>query len=116
MRIGILALLSIALVSYVLITPVTRKMSACLDEANSELESQQLTMHREKWDSETMCLRLKENALLLQSCYERINSPILIKGIEMTAPLIKPQAKNLQLVISEHNEVCGAYPATLIVE
>lgn len=116
MRIGILALLSIAFVSYLLITPVVQKMSACLEQANTDLNSQQITMRTEKWNTETMCMSLKENALLLRDCYTRINSPLLIKAIEMTAPLIKPQAKNLQQVIAEHNEVCGAYPAAMISE
>jgi hypothetical protein len=114
MKATLLGFFILALVVYLLVTPVARKMSACLEEANTDLESQQITMRTEKWDKETMCMYLKENALLLQGCYTRINSPLLIKTVELTTPLIRPQAKNLQQVISEHNEVCGAYPAALI--
>jgi len=66
---------------------------------------------------EEFCRNDKQELNTLSSCFQRVekSSPVSVETLQKLAKLINPQAElSFETYVQEHNDLCLAYPDTLM--
>lgn len=100
------------IVLFLIATPMVKRLNFCVEQANSNIESDISNAIAQKWNKETVCMNGKLVVESMRSCYEDAEeqSFIPISFVEMLAKTIKPNFFTLSKAIELHNSSCISYP------
>lgn len=117
--VGTLVFLAVA-VLVIISVPVAKDVISCYDRSTETFDDVELRSRKYNWEKGNRCLLRQQTILELELCIEdRFDAPatplFLRDTIMGFTALIRPNARDITVIQTEHNADCSEFPDSLFI-